>query len=437
MRKLMIAAATLLVVVLLAVAGAAGYLWYQTRQQADYLVQLAKPFAEISYAGVSLAPQGSIGIDGLRIMPHALNDTLSIGSLRLSAPNLIDLLLLDWRLRHGQLPEALALSAEQIDLPLDGGFLNAPVTPETDSPFDHLDALGCGSLTRFGGTEWRSMGYSQLLSDLRIGYRYAPRDHRLELQVDSYTGDWTTVNLDIGITTPAEPLNPATLLSFQPRLTHLRLVLRDAGFNARRNTYCAAKAGKSVEAYLDDHVRRLAERLRTLGIDPGPGLLDAYRRFLGTSEGELTVLARPPAPLDVTDLAGYTPEDVLKLLGLSVAVGSTPVSDLSLKWDAARLARLLNPEPPPVPKVETESPLSPLAPSTITVQREFHPLPVAELARHSGRIVRLQTSNGTRYTGQIGAINSEGMLQITVRKSGGSATLSLRLSDINRAEILE
>ncbi|MBK8183404.1 MAG: hypothetical protein IPK63_11150 [Candidatus Competibacteraceae bacterium] len=66
MHKLKTIVITLLVVLILAVGGIWGYLWYSTKQQVDDIVALAKPFADISYGGIEISPAGSIGVSGFK-----------------------------------------------------------------------------------------------------------------------------------------------------------------------------------------------------------------------------------------------------------------------------------------------------------------------------------------------------------------------------------
>lgn len=54
MRKLTTIVVAILVVLTLAAGGIGGYLWYNTKQQVDQLVAMVRPFATISYGGVTI-----------------------------------------------------------------------------------------------------------------------------------------------------------------------------------------------------------------------------------------------------------------------------------------------------------------------------------------------------------------------------------------------
>jgi len=441
MRKLLNIAIVILIVAILLGAGAGGYLWYSTKQEVDRIATMAKPFADISYGGIDVSPTGSVGVNRLRIRPNLVNDSISIGAIRLNTPNFLALLDVRWQLSQNQLPKSLALSFQDFELSLSGGILGGDPAgrAQANSPFDHLDALGCGPITAFGVAEWREMGYDRFVGNMEIGYRVDSKNNVLELRMDSNMRDWATLNLEIDLSLAKPPESLAELaLSLTPKLAKLNFVLRDDGFNQRRNVYCAAKAGKPVPEYLADHVQRVAERLRASGVVLGPGLIAAYQRYL-IEGGALAITAMPPAPIDPAELHEYAPADIVKLLGLRMKVNEAAVDDLTVDWDAAKFATALNVEPEQEPEQEPETTSAASVPSPPVVAERiyqtYHPTPVGEVGQHVGKIVKLRTTTGTQYRGRLDGV-AEGVIRVTLRKSGGSAMLSLRASEITAMEVL-
>ncbi|MBK7983223.1 MAG: hypothetical protein IPK09_06275 [Candidatus Competibacteraceae bacterium] len=439
MHKLKTLGIVLLVALVLIAGGIWGYLWYSTKQQIEQIAALAKPFADISYGGITISPTGSIAVNRLRIILPALDDYLTIGSLRLSTPNLLELLKTQWQLSKGELPQALALSLQQFEIPLDGSLLGAnQETLAQRSPFDDLEALGCGPVLSFGAAEWQELGYGKLSGDLTVGYRLDSARKLLELQFDSQNPTWAMVNVDVGLATsgPVSSLM-ALAASPAPKLSKLSVVIRDQGFNQRRNNYCAAKAGKTVDAYITEHIRLLEDRLRANDVYPGQGLLEAYRLYLADG-GRLTLTASPAAPIEPTELQFYKPGDAIKLAGLTLAVNDQPVSDLSVNWDSTKIARALKAKPEIVPEPDRAEirPAPPTAAAPVAIQkRTFRSVATAELNQHVGKMAKLTTANNARYTGKLNTI-SEDNVTITIFKPTGSATLSLRNKDIIEAQIL-
>ena len=434
MRKLMTILATILVVLVLMAGGIWGYLWYSTRQQVEQIIAAAQPFAEISHGGVEISPSGSAGVRQIKIIPHFVNDVISIGAIRLNAPNILALLNIRRQLSQGQLPEALSLTIRGLELPLHGGIIGAKLPPPHQRlPFDDLEALGCGPVLHFSGSEWQEMGYDRFISNVEIGYRL--NANRMEMRLSSDTRDWATLNLDISFALTAPATSVIELAkSFTPKLAGLNVALQDDGYNTRRNNYCAAKLGKPTNEYIAEHVRLLVERLRANGIHPGAGLIAAYQRYL-TEGGSVILKATPPTPIDPAELRFYKAEDVIKLAGLTVQIDDQPVSDLSLDWNVDQVAKALGIGVQRAADAEAEETVAPVAPKPVVVQKSFHPVSVSELHQHIGKIAKLKTSTGASYQGKLETF-AEGMIRITIRKAGGTATLSLRSEEITQAQVL-
>ena len=447
MRKFATVLAVLLVVLVVLGVSAAAYLWHSVRKQADAMVASIQPFAQASYSGVDLQLDGSVGVKNVRITPHATGDLIQIGAIRLHAPDLLALLHASWQLRNNRLPPALALTLHDMEMQPSQG---ATPTPAVAGPFDHLDALGCGPITAFGANDWQAMGYGPLKGTLDMGYRFRDRQNLLELRLDNSLQDMGAMHLSASLAlsggAPDSLMALATTLT--PKLAQLEFSLRDAGFNLRRNTYCAEKAGKPVLDYMSDHVRLLDQRLRSGGLTLGPGWLAAYQRYL-TEGGLLELTAKPPIPVNPVEVPDYTPADQLKVLGLQLSVNQTPVSDLAIGWNTTQLAAAMGmtPDAAGAAQLELEAAADAAAAARIEAEaaaaaaqraaavKHYHPTPVAQLSQHTGKVAQLRTTGGVRYRGQLNPPN-EGRIRITVRQSGGTATFSLRPEEIASAEVL-
>ncbi|MCB1777787.1 MAG: hypothetical protein KDI50_10155, partial [Candidatus Competibacteraceae bacterium] len=387
---------------------------------------------------ISVLPTGSVGVKQIKIIPNLISDVISIGAIRLNAPNILALLNARRQLNQGELPQALSLSIRQLELSLHGSIIGGKTpSPSERTPFDDLDTLGCGPVTYFGGAQWEEMGYNNFVSNMDMGYRFTPAENRINLQVNSHTQDWATLHLDIGFalnTSSTSIMQLATALT--PKVTGLNVVLQDDGYNTHRNNYCAAKAGKSINEYIADHVQRVVERLRANGIKPGPGLIAAYQRYL-TEGGQITMTANPPAPIDPAELPFYKAEDVVKLAGLTIKINDEAVTDLSVDWDVAHVRQALGVRQQTPEAVASAAPAAaPTAPKPVIIKQSFHATPISQLNQYVGKIARLKTNTGASYLGKLEAITEEGIVRITIRKSGGTATLSLRSEDIAKAEVL-
>jgi len=81
MRKL----GTGVVVLVLIVAAAYGFYWYQVKSKADELAQQMAPFAEVRYGSVYAHPDGTVGVDDLVITPRQMHAPVSMDAVRIRA----------------------------------------------------------------------------------------------------------------------------------------------------------------------------------------------------------------------------------------------------------------------------------------------------------------------------------------------------------------
>lgn len=122
-------------------------------------------------------------------------------------------------------------------------------------------------------------------------------------------------------------------------------------------------------------------------------------------------------------------------MGLTLKVNEKAVTDLSLSWDSAKIARALGVEPETAQESEKTDATQSAEPSTIVIQKAFHSTPVGELGRHVGKMAKIKTANNAQYRGKLDAVAKD-VVTITIRKPGGSATLSLRSNEITEAQVL-
>lgn len=435
MRKLLIIASTVVLVAIAAAGGVWGYVFYSTKQQVQQFISAAQPLATISQRGIQVLPSGVVRVRDIKIIPHTLSDVISIDAIEWHAPNIFALLNLRSRLSQGQLPASLALTVRGVNLPLHGGIIGAKPAPHYQAlPLENLSALGCGALTYFAGEQWQAMGYERFISDMTIGYRLFPE--RIAINISSATRDWATFSLDVDLALDT-PVTTFTQLAsaITTKLAGLTLVMQDDGYNQHRNNFCATQAGSDVNTYLATHVRLVVERLRQHGIHLGPGLVEVYQRYL-SENGMLTLTMRPPMPIQPPELLDYSAADAMKLAGLSLQFNDQPVSDLSMDWNLAQISQALGlgaTRPPPVPEVAPP----PAAPKPAVLPRkDFQNIHLADLDQHLGQIAKLKTTSGVTYQGKLESLG-EGILRITIRKSGGQATLSLRVEEIAEVQVFE
>ncbi len=159
-----------------------------------------------------------------------------------------------------------------------------------------FEAEGCVGALRWDAEQVRAMGLGYSASDFAWEYRVTGADEVLELTRLGAAGIGS-VEIARTVRSPV----PQDYLFTGGRgetLLSERHTLRDEGFIAARNRYCAERDGISLPVFLQRHIASVERLLAAAGLAAAPELRSAYQRF-ARDGGELTLEAQPaPAAHD-------------------------------------------------------------------------------------------------------------------------------------------
>src|SRR3989442_3369797 len=168
----------LVVFVMAALGGTGLYIRHQITTTLDDAARRLSPVAEVRYAGVSVTPGGTVRIRKVDIQPRMSDDPVRIEGIEVETPGLWFLLTGSKQLREGRLPEhlratvrGLALNlggpvAEMVDRTMAGGVSSSGVAP----------ASNCGDVRTFDFNAYQRLGYTALVFDISLGYRFEKQD---------------------------------------------------------------------------------------------------------------------------------------------------------------------------------------------------------------------------------------------------------------------
>lgn len=110
------------------------------------------------------------------------------------------------------------------------------------------------------------------------------------------------------------------------RTTKLRWVVEDHGFVKARNRWCAKEAKLTEAQFVDRHVAAVRRMVQSIGFEPKPDVLDAYRAF-AQNGGTLTWETNLPPGKAIEDAEGHGAEAELLAMNARLTVkGRAPVS---------------------------------------------------------------------------------------------------------------
>ena len=407
-RKLLV---VLVVLPLIAYGGAKGFLWYFVNSKAEELQRAMAPVAKMNYAKVHTPLTGPIGIGGITIRPHMIDDTIRIRSVLLypDGPQELYSLMRDWFAER--MPKRLKLGVNRITVPLDGEIvtmLESQSSGDNNMPVN----FACGGRDQFNSSDLQQMGYEDLATDIKVEYQFR-RGADLNLFTSMHTRDMMTLTVEANI--PAGDVSPSLshMQASIPSLANLSFSYQDDSYQARKRDYCASLAGIEVADYVEANVQGMAHFLGEQGFQPSEELLRSYRKFL-TGTPKITINFNPYEPIDMTGLAMAGGGFSMDSLGMEVLVDQQPITlrGVVLEED--------EPDRAEAPKIPPDT---------------FKATTLAELPQHINRRVRIATQDGKHHSAFLESVG-QNQLVLTRHLVGGSATYAIPVAQISEIFVL-
>lgn len=400
-------------------SGMTVYFWYDTRIHLKYLMSTLKPFAEVRYSYIYASPFGSAGIKGLEILPYGADDKFLINKVALQGKNLFSLLTINRALGRGQLPKAMHLVIEDVQIPLDSGLLqNRLGEPSLQLPFEFTR---CGEVVSLGATEFQALGYDTFHLDLGLVYNINELRPSMQLTIKLNHRAMLATTTEARLTLPQSMLSLSDLVTLSPRLTDLNVTLTDRSLMERLNRFCSEKETMSVSAYRDEQVRYLQNFLQAQGIIFNPDLTALYKEFM-TRGGQIKITASPQRDLPLRELINKNLKDTLDVLDLAMTVNNLPITELSLEFHKPETFSYSK-------KQVTSDTIRPHKQHNNTLK--YHSIAYEELPDYLGSMAIIYTVNGSQHKGKLEAIN-QNAIKLAKQMRGGSVAFSINIYEIEK-----
>jgi hypothetical protein len=253
---------------------------------------------EISYDSSFFELNGNVGARNLRI-DHYLPDgtvgaSFAADRMVVHTPGLHWLW---WTAMRGSknIPGEIGVTLEN--------FRDLSRAADTPGNYTNLpyDQVGCGK-DLLTPARLRDMGLADVRRDVSLRLLEKDADTSV-LSLDLLTHDASELSLDLDLRIPRPIKWRDTLAAFsEASVTSAQMRLRDHGFVAMRNAYCAKTAGLDAAAFRAYLARALDARLDEVGFRFNADALARYKQF-SAEGGELLFVARRPPTQELTKFA--------------------------------------------------------------------------------------------------------------------------------------
>ncbi len=422
MKRFLIALIILVAVVLL---GGHYYYAQQIGKRLDKAAMIISGMGgELEYRDITITLGGEVRIDGLFFQVPGMGGALNVDRIAVHTGGPLGVHGLAMDIRDQQVPKALGVSFEGVRFPLSTDAGMNPVG------LDAFTAAGCGDRSGFGTSELVQMGYSGLVMDGRVDYRFIGGGQLLNVTVDSHFRDMhrTKISMELSLGASSLDATAVGMAATNAELLGLNIDYQDRGYTRRVLEFCQNATDLNRPAFIAQHLEAWRQMWERQGFVAGPTMTEAYRNFLA-EPNHLGLSIKPNGDLNMNEMARSSPELMLYQLQTTLSVNHDEVGrlDLSLREGG-----------PLVVESETEAVAEGDAQASSRTHPEntsnsapagTQPIAIDNLHQYVNRDVELHLRDGRELKGRIEEAR-EVSLQFKRFHGGGYVILPVQYSDI-------
>lgn len=439
-RNILIA---VLLAVLALVAGINGYIHHQFKTNIDNSLSALQMFAEVKYSDLSTSIlSGKVELKNVRVSAQFLPETITLGDVTLETPGFLYMLSGPENAKKGEFPDHLGFSIDNFSLDM-----NSETADWLDKLVKRMQPIYaenrkiCGGKSIFGPSEYKEMGYTRVMSNMRMAYDFNKSQKTLNIDIKGKTRNMGHVKANVLISNISTMKTGNMAMGGMPKLTSVEVVYKDDTYIPRVIKYCSEQDKTEKQKFIEAEVKQPDEYFyRLWGFAPGDGLRDAYKDFL-IKPDLVTLTLRPGEEFNPMAITMMSSEEIMDALNIRLKINGLLVTDLSYKPAPKEFAEKFNrriansldfkaimrgePIKPPAPVVKPK-----------VVKKKvlgYHKITVAKAPQHISDFVRITTKTGNKRKGQLMRIDKNN-LYVQKKVSGGKFTMTVPRAKIKTIE---
>ena len=439
-RNILIA---VLLAVLALVAGINGYIHHQFKTNIDNSLSALQMFAQVKYSDLSTSiMSGKVELKNVRVSAQFLPETITLGDITLETPGFLYMLSGPENAKKGEFPEHLGFAIDNFFLDMNGetaDWLDKLVKRMQPIYAEHRKI--CGGKSIFGPSEYKEMGYTRVMSNMRMAYDFNKSQKTLSIDITAKTRNMGNVKANVLISNISSMKTNNMAMGGMPKLTSVEVVYKDDTYTPRVIKYCAEQDKTEKQKFIEAEIKQPDEYFYMLwGFAPGHGLREAYKDFL-LKPDLVTLNLRPSAEFNPMMIAMMSSEEIMDALNIRLKINDLLVTDLSYKpappefvenfnrqiANSLDFNALMRGEPikPPAPVVKKKVEKKKVA--------AYYKISVAQAPQHISNFVRITTKTGNTRKGQLMRVDKNN-LYVQKKVSGGKFTMTVPRAKIKTIE---
>ena len=433
----------ILIAVLLAIlaltAGINGYIHHQFKTNIDNTLSSLQIFAQVKYSELNTSiTSGEVELRNVRVSAQFLPEEINLGNLTLETPGFLYMLSGPENARKGNFPEHLGFKVDDFFLDMNGetaDWLEKVV--KRMQPIYAGDRKICGGKSIFGPSDYKEMGYTRVMSNMRMAYDFNKSKKTLTINVRGLTRNMGSVSANDLISNINSMKSDTMAQGGMPQLTSVEATYKDDTYTPRIVKYCSELDKTKKEEFIQAEIKQPDEYFYKLwGFAPGDGLREAYKDFL--LKPDVVTLNKEFNPMM---LAMMSSDEIMDALNIRLKINGLLVTDLSYKpapqefteQFQAQIANsldfnaLLRGEP-----VKAPEPI--VKPKDIKKKvAAYYKISLAKAPQHISDFVRITTKTGNMRKGQLIRMDKNN-LYVQKKVQGGKFTMTVPRSKVKTIE---
>ena len=432
-----------LLAILALVAGINGYIHHQFKTNIDNTLTSIRPFAQVKYSDLTTSMlSGEVKLQNVRISGDFLPEEITLGNITFETPGFAYMLNGPENIKKGEFPEHLGFAIDDFYLDLNGEtakWLDRLV--KRIQPVFASERKICAGKSIFGPSDYKEMGYTRILSNMRMAYDFNKSKKTLNIVLDENSRKIGSLKVNINISNIGSMSSDKMMQNGMPRLDNLEVIYKDDTYTPRLLKYCAELSNMKKEEFIDAEVKQSDNYFYMVwGFAPGLGLRDAYKDFL-LKPDLVTLTMAQSEEFNPMMLPNMSAEEIMSALNVRLKINGLLVTDMSYTLPPVeftenferRMAKSLDfesllrgdpikpPAPVVAPKIYAKAPA------------KYHKIKIANIKKHVSDFVHITTKNGNKRNGQLIRIDKNN-LYVQKKVKGGKFTMTVPRTKIKTIE---
>ncbi len=402
---------------------------WKLKQDLEQIDKQLGPSIKFDFETSAITLTGQVVVGGVELRFGNPKVTISVNKVRLNTGSIFNMAFLSSQFKNKEIPEKFSLILDEVVIPLTPELVKLITAIEQPDSWSTMSAVGCGSVSSLGMSQYFAMGYDYLVFSSETRYDRDRYNGNLVGSSRWSIEETSEIKIDFNVAGFFESMDRQAVRPVDPSIESLSIEILDQGYNRNRNEYCAIKSEQKPEVYLGNHVKAVREKFEQAGIKITPTGARFYAEYLQPNS-RLNINMTPQASFSLADFGFYNESEMRGILGLDLKLNGRNVGVLFNGWSHDKFSQIVFVDPSDDDSAEQNKRFE-----TVIVKRSFKSVPVSEISSNLGEQARLTENNGQQHIGQIIKVENQ-RVYIATPRDGGTIERSVPINQVIRFEVL-